>query len=227
MLAEEAGCAVTACESGEEALETLRREPAPDAMLIDMQMPGLSGDELAAELRAICGPDTRLIAMSGTEVPAAARSGFTDFLLKPFSGEDLAELLGGAPAEALTPAPAPALAPAGLDPTMINEETFHALQQTMPKTQVWALYSMCLDDADARLATVRKASEDRDADAFRRAAHSIKGGCGMVGAVELARMATAFEQNGPPMVHTVVPFDDFLEASARLRGMLGRVLNDL
>jgi HPt (histidine-containing phosphotransfer) domain-containing protein len=164
--------------------------------------------------------------MSGTAVAPERRSGFADFLLKPFTEEDLKNAIegispqepGGAPIE-------PAVA--GLDPALLNEATFLAIHNSMPKEQVWALYSMCLDDADARLAIVRKASEDRDAEGFHRAAHSIKGGCGMVGAVELAGLAAAFEENGMPMVHTVVPFDDFLAASARLRGMLGRVLNDL
>ena len=96
----------------------------------------------------------------------------------------------------------------------------------MPAGQLSALYKMCLDDLEARLATVRQASEDRDEDAFRRAAHSIKGGCGMVGAIELARLAADFEQNGMPVVHTLVPFEDFLQASTRLMGMLKRVLSD-
>jgi HPt (histidine-containing phosphotransfer) domain-containing protein len=69
------------------------------------------------------------------------------------------------------------------------------------------------------------ASEARDAEKFRAAAHSIKGGCGMVGAIELARIAADFERQGLPAVHTVVPFQQFLEASARLRGMLERVLD--
>ena len=115
---------------------------------------------------------------------------------------------------------------AAIDPTMVNESTFTSLRQTMPPTQLRALYKMCLDDVDARLQTMQQASESRDHEKFRAAAHSIKGGCGMVGAMELAHIAANFEQQGMPAVHNVVPFQQFLAASARLRGMLGRVLDN-
>jgi CheY-like chemotaxis protein/HPt (histidine-containing phosphotransfer) domain-containing protein len=228
LLASEAGFLVETCESGEEALKVLQALAAPPhAMLVDMQMPGLSGDALAHELRSACGPATRLILISGNAVEPARRRNFDHFLLKPFSSEQLQQALISDSAAGAHDATVPAEQLPGLDPRMISEPTFLALRQSMPAAQLSALYTMCLDDVDARLATVCKASEDRDADAFRRAAHSIKGGCGMVGATELARLASDFEQNGMPVVHTLVPFNDFLQASARLRGMLKRVLNDI
>lgn len=224
MLVEDAGFQVESFDNGGAALEASCGVTAPYALLVDMQMPGLSGDALAAKLREACGAKTRLLAMSGTGVPADARQAFDGFLLKPFSAEELRELLGGG--EAAAPVAEEAEV-AELDETMLSRSTFLALRQTMPTEQLNALYTMCLDDVDARMVTLRQASADREADEFRRAAHSIKGGCGMVGAVELARLAAEFEKNGMPVVHTVVPFEEFLQASARLRGMLRRVLNDL
>lgn len=41
-----AGHTVTAFSSGEEVLETLRKEPAPDALLLDIVMPGMTGFEI-------------------------------------------------------------------------------------------------------------------------------------------------------------------------------------
>ena len=228
MLLADVGFGVATFESGEEALAALAIEAAahdemlPSAMLIDMQMPGLTGDALAMKLRAACGPSTRLIAMSGTAVAESRRTQFDTFLMKPFSGEEIAELLGSAQ----TPQLVPAAGPAVLDPGMVSESTFTALRQTMPKLQLRALYKMCLDDVEARLQTMERASEARDDEGFRQAAHSIKGGCGMVGAVELARIAADFEHHGMPAVHNMVPFQQFLAASARLRGMLGRVLDN-
>jgi len=223
LLASEAGFEVETFESGEAALQALQAQTAPPhAMLIDMQMPGLAGDALANELRSACGPATRLVAISGTAVEPAHRRNFDQFLLKPFSSEQLQQSIDSSPKDGAQSPPLP-----GLDSEILSSTTFGALRKSMPAGQLSALYKMCLDDLEARLATVRQASEDRDEDAFRRAAHSIKGGCGMVGATELARLATDFEQNGMPVVHTLVPFEDFLQASTRLRGMLKLVLEKL
>jgi CheY-like chemotaxis protein/HPt (histidine-containing phosphotransfer) domain-containing protein len=223
LLLDDAGFVAATFESGEEVLSALAgTAELPDAMLIDMQMPGVAGDALARKLRGACGPDTRLIAMSGSDVDEAHRKEFDTFLMKPFAVEDLQELLGNGHAEIAKPS---SLETVDLDPAVMNESTFVALRQTMPVTQLRALYKMCLDDVDARFQTMQRASEARDAEGFRSAAHSIKGGCGMVGAVELAGIAADFEHQGMPAVHNMVPFQQFLAASARLRGMLGRVLD--
>ena len=237
LLLADAGFAARMHESGADALRSLRAGCAiPNAMLIDMQMPGVSGDALAAELRAACGPLTRLIAMSGAQVEPERRAGFDNFVMKPFDGEALVRSLRnpgdmpqaeetGLEERAALDSTSARDSTVALDPGVLSESTFLSLRQTMPAPQLRALYKLCLDDVDARLKTLRQASEARDADGFRRAAHSIKGGCGMVGALELARMATDFERRGMPAVDNVVPFQHFLEASARLRGMLGRVLD--
>jgi HPt (histidine-containing phosphotransfer) domain-containing protein len=71
---------------------------------------------------------------------------------------------------------------------------------------------------------MRAALDAGDDDAYKRAAHSIKGGCGMVGALELARLAAWMEEYGWQDVDGSVPpwqrLDDFLSASARLRRIL-------
>jgi CheY-like chemotaxis protein len=46
-----AGHEVTAFQGGEEVLAALRKEPAPDAMLIDVVMPGLTGFEVLDTIR--------------------------------------------------------------------------------------------------------------------------------------------------------------------------------
>ena len=48
------GFDVLLAESGEEALQQLRSD-AVDVILTDMQMPGISGAELAGKLRTVCG----------------------------------------------------------------------------------------------------------------------------------------------------------------------------
>jgi len=79
---------------------------------------------------------------------------------------------------------------------------------------------MCLTDSARRLTAMRQALMAGDDAAYRRGAHAIKGGCGMVGAVELAKLAAEMEIIGLPAEHDATPFDRFLAASARLERML-------
>ena len=79
--------------SAEEAHEML--EAAPDLVLLDMQLPGKSGHELLAEIRA--NSLTRLVpvimitgAATHERKLKAIEAGVTDFLAKPFSPEELA-----------------------------------------------------------------------------------------------------------------------------------------
>ncbi len=211
LLADDAGFEVTAFESGEEALAALGPDP-PDAVVADMQMPGVSGDDLANLLRGACGPATKLLAMSGSPVPAERIACFDGFLLKPFSMDDVRALIDGAGTQAED-------AGAGSSDAL-NRTIYDAFAQTMPMEQLRKLYAMSLDDADARIETMRKALDAGDADGYKRAAHSIKGGCGMVGAAELACLAAAMEERGPQTVDKSVPLDEFLHASARLRRIL-------
>ena len=55
-----------------------------------MQLPGISGAELACALRAACQPATALLAMSGSQPPAEVLAHFDGFLMKPFRMEAVA-----------------------------------------------------------------------------------------------------------------------------------------
>jgi HPt (histidine-containing phosphotransfer) domain-containing protein len=169
-------------------------------------------------MRSACGSTTVLLAMSGTAVPAEHLQSFDGFLLKPFSIGDLRIALGARTAN-------PAGESAGRDnaentAAALNQDIYNALAESMPAKQLRALYVMSLDDADRRIGLMREAVAAGDADAFRRGAHSIKGGCGMVGALELARLAARMEESGPEAIDNIGAFDEFLAASERLRRIL-------
>jgi HPt (histidine-containing phosphotransfer) domain-containing protein len=66
---------------------------------------------------------------------------------------------------------------------------------------------------------MRRAAAEGDDAAFKREAHAIKGGCGMVGALELQKLATSMEQRGL-RDDDVATLDEFLVACERLRRML-------
>lgn len=79
--------------SAEEAHEKLAGA-SPDVVLVDMQLPGKSGHDVLAEIRA--DPRTRLIpvvmitgAATHERKLKAIEAGVTDFIAKPFSAEEL------------------------------------------------------------------------------------------------------------------------------------------
>lgn len=60
-----AGHEVTAFSKGEELLEALRTKPAPDALLLDIVMPGLSGFDVLTTIRKEnIAPATKVIILS-------------------------------------------------------------------------------------------------------------------------------------------------------------------
>ena len=63
----------------------------------------------------------------------------------------------------------------------------------MPPAAVSEIYTVCLSDARARAAEMRTAGAAGDLDSVRQAAHTIKGGAGMVGAKNLAAAAAELE----------------------------------
>lgn len=218
LLATAEGFMVIAQDSGQAALDHLALPHAwcPDIVLVDMQMPGLAGDALARQLRHSCGTSAVLLAMSGSDVPPAARETFDCFLLKPFSMAELHAAIRDSKENLQASSTLQtASAASALNPTI-----FASLCEGMPMEQLMQLYTMCLDDAERRLESMRTASANRDSAAFLAGSHAIKGGCGMVGATELAAMASYMESTGLPPVGEQAPFDDFVAAVRRLRRML-------
>jgi len=81
---------VKLANTGEKALQIARTIPAPDLILLDVMMPGMSGHEVCRQLKA--APTTRdipiifLTAMTGTEDETAGLAlGAADFITKPIN----------------------------------------------------------------------------------------------------------------------------------------------
>ena len=210
LFAAEAGLEASAEPSGDADLARLTGGgDIPTAVLADMRMPGTTGSALAQALRRLCGPATRLIAMSGSQPTPDELAGFDHFLLKPFGPDELrAAVVGdvsknGADVQ---------------DTSILSMSTYRSLAESMPPKQLAALYTMCLDDAERRIRDMRAATDDPAA--WVRGAHAIKGGCGMVGALELAAIADRMERDGMRGDDQLGALDEFMTAMARLRGML-------
>lgn len=84
------GYVIVDAKSGEEALEKLRSE-RPELILLDMNMPGMSGLAACRELRA--GSDVAIIMLtvrsSEADKVAALDAGADDYVTKPFSMPEL------------------------------------------------------------------------------------------------------------------------------------------
>jgi two-component system chemotaxis response regulator CheY len=94
---EDMGLATTQAASGEEALIHLGQN-IPQLLLVDWNMPGISGLELISKIRAL--PDVaqpRIILFSTetrrSEVRIALRAGADCYLLKPFDAPRMAKRL--------------------------------------------------------------------------------------------------------------------------------------
>jgi HPt (histidine-containing phosphotransfer) domain-containing protein len=109
--------------------------------------------------------------------------------------------------------------PNGAGATVLDEVIYSKLDRSLRRPQLKQLYALCLADAERRFATMQQAASGNDDAAYRREAHAIKGGCGMVGALELQTLATSMEERGLSDDH-VASLKEFIVACERLRGML-------
>ena len=85
------GHAVTVAAGGEQALERIA-EKRPDAVVTDLQMPGMSGLDLLAEIRKVHDdlPVVFMTAYGSVETAVEAmRQGAFDYVTKPFGGDEL------------------------------------------------------------------------------------------------------------------------------------------
>lgn len=99
MFLEASGHEITTAYDGQSAIARVR-ECRPDACLLDIGLPDMSGTDLAAVLRAVPGMnDTLLIAITGygqdSDAHKALAAGFDHHMVKPVDMEKLLTLIAG------------------------------------------------------------------------------------------------------------------------------------
>src|SRR5438105_12302276 len=84
------GYVITEAKTGEEALESLRKE-RPDLVLLDMNMPGMGGVETCREIRGACDAPVIMLTVRNAERDkvTALDAGADDYVVKPFGMEEL------------------------------------------------------------------------------------------------------------------------------------------
>lgn len=207
------GYQVQKAARGDEALELASRLPSEEIsiILMDFQMPGLSGSDLAAELRRSC--KAQIIAMSGAQIPEDSLSSFDGFLLKPFEIPELKAQLEKTLGEIR--------APKDSRPTQVLDEAiFQKLHAAMGTEALRQVYETCIQDATQRFIDMEAAVSRGDEPALRKAAHLIRGGCSMLGAEETASISHKLETESLEKSKVLLEIENLRSAFGKLERIL-------
>jgi HPt (histidine-containing phosphotransfer) domain-containing protein len=106
---------------------------------------------------------------------------------------------------------------------MIDLAAFKELQDSAGADFVRELVQTFFEEAPVMLKELREALAAGDADAFRRAAHSLKSNSLTFGAPTLADMARQLELGGLPAAPSSAPLDALAEEYARVAAALAEL----
>ncbi len=203
MFLERMGYRCDLAANGLEVLEALKRQPY-DVVLMDVQMPELDGLETTRRIRRDTAADKqpRIIAvtagaMRGDREKCLA-AGMDDYVSKPVQAEELqAALVRGSnltfadlektPGE--EPADSADLAALRRSQAGINLAVLIDLYRLRPQVMN-DLVENFLSSAAGRVEAVKDAVDRCDNEALERAAHSLKGSCGTLGAARMAEVCS-------------------------------------
>ena len=241
------GHEVSLANDGAEALSLLR-ESRFDAVLMDVQMPNVSGLEATAAIRAreaAEGGHMHIIAMTANAMvgdrEACLAGGMDDYVSKPIQIERLLEALSRVPQRTLPfsgahapDAPAPAssrpsnatVSPDADSPLEAQAGAFSReaalLKMGGDEELLREVIMAFLDACDETVAAVEAAVRANDAKALRRAAHTLKGSVATFSTGAVYETALELERYGR---------DDSIETAPqtfeRLRDELGLLLPEL
>jgi CheY-like chemotaxis protein/HPt (histidine-containing phosphotransfer) domain-containing protein len=204
------GYTIHTAAQGDEAIAIIDAGTcSPDVILMDAQMPGLKGVRLVAELRA--RTKASIYAMSGSEIAEDVRMAVDGHLSKPFGPQALQQLIE----QHHAPAPIE-----WEEAPVINAETLAQLRGMMPEAAVREIYVAVVEDLGKRATALQRAAAAGDAPEIRRIGHSIKGGCGMAGALQAARLGAVLETTGDQLDNVPALLRELKAAGRNLRRML-------
>jgi two-component system sensor histidine kinase RpfC len=197
---ERSGHAVTLVNDGEQAIDAIERE-APDVVILDRNMPGMSGIEALQALRLMTRGRERLpvIMLSADVTPEAKRealeAGADAFLSKPIEALrliDEIQRLAAAKPDAARKAemrPAAQASSAAAAPAVVNIETLGHLEELGSSLAfLEKLIGVFLADNAAILERMEHVLAGRDYHEFRSLVHAMKGSSASMGTDRLTRM---------------------------------------
>jgi CheY-like chemotaxis protein len=156
----------------------------PGVILMDAQMPGLSGTELIAQLRS--RSSARIYVVSGSHPPDEVTEASDGLLIKPFAPEELQKLIEARQARSGVSL---------LDPNdpIVSNDVLAQFRKMMPESAVRQIYIAVAADLSRRIEALESAIKNGNIAEVRRIGHAIKGGCGMAGAVQAAHLGAILE----------------------------------
>ncbi len=162
---ERLGCTAVEAKTGAEGVDAALA--GVDFVLMDLDLPDMSGGEAAAAIRAALASPPRIAALTAHRIddtPATRAEHNVDHILyKPLSPRALAELLGGSGAADVTEVPS------GTRDTLAGDVDDIGPEETA------AILGAFLDDVGPALATMEAALAAADLEALARQAHRLKG----------------------------------------------------
>lgn len=205
------GFSVHTAESGADSLALLDDGVcSPGVILMDAQMPGLSGSNLIRELRV--RSNAILYAISASDAPADVLESSDGFLLKPFGPEQLQRVLER---RSQQPEPSPLI-----DAPVINTTTLGQLRGVMSESGVREIFTAVVTDLDKRHDLLEAAIKRGDSVEVKRLGHSIKGGCSMAGAAQAAKLGQLLETRGDDLEYSLSLLPHLRDATENLKRML-------
>jgi two-component system sensor histidine kinase/response regulator len=203
---ESLGCQVDVAADGAEAVRCYEREEY-DLVLMDCQMPRLDGYDATRAIRRAQsrGPRRHIPivaltahALSGDRDECFA-AGMDDFLSKPTSLERLRDVITqwtGLEADddekpVATPSPEPPPASRRLNPVAL--ELIADLGRDSGTDLLRQIVTIFLETGDQRVREILDGAQAGDLDRIQKTAHSLRGGAGQLGAIELAELCRKLE----------------------------------
>jgi len=202
-LLEKAGHQIQFAEDGEQVLDILAEE-APDLVLLDLHMPGLSGLDVIRQARVMQAGQARrtpIVVLSADatveSMRDAERAGARVYLTKPISVPKLLDTIatiaaaeGGA---GMMPSTQIGEATAGASSESLRTATIDKDSPILEELAAMGLgaeflqdfVDQCLRDIGRSMSTLQKAATNADFEAMREAAHAMRGVAENIGATRL------------------------------------------
>ncbi len=209
LMLERLGLSADVAANGLEAVAAVIRSPY-DLILMDVQMPEMDGLEATRRIRAMPGPQPRIVAMTASaldsDVLACREAGMDGFISKPVRREELGQTLlehlsqqlGQASASS-SPDSTPSVESMIPQPYVPDPQVLEAsrldelLDLTGSRADFVQFIDLYLQKLTEALGEIRAAADAGDAAGLRMSAHSLKGSSSFVGAVRVTQLCLQIE----------------------------------